>query len=194
MELSFSWFAFFCFLIYLIIFFATAMSDNSKDCRVCSDKANAAKQPPTPATPPPPPTGTFANEQTSTNESGSKGGDRPPTASAATPAAAATTPLYAYMHSGCPLNRREVGRTAWAFLHTTAAYYPNQPSREMQNTMEQFMLSMARVYPCGCVRRSHADVACRFFECFACTEVDCGFVGPGAWLVGWLVGVFWGFF
>jgi FAD-linked sulfhydryl oxidase len=53
------------------------------------------------------------------------------------------------MHSGCPLNRREVGRAAWAFLHTVAAYYPQQPTREEQQNMEQFMLSMARVYPCG---------------------------------------------
>lgn len=53
------------------------------------------------------------------------------------------------MHSGCPLNRREVGRAAWAYLHTTAAYFPDKPSLQQQEDMRKFMLIMARTYPCG---------------------------------------------
>ena len=57
--------------------------------------------------------------------------------------------VHPYMHSGCPLNRREVGRAAWAFLHTTAAYYPDHPTPQQQDDMRQFMLGMAKFYPCG---------------------------------------------
>jgi FAD-linked sulfhydryl oxidase len=55
----------------------------------------------------------------------------------------------AYMHSGCPLNRREVGRATWAYLHTMAAYYPERPSERQQKDMSQFMYTMAEFFPCG---------------------------------------------
>lgn len=56
---------------------------------------------------------------------------------------------FAYMHSGCPLNRRELGRSTWAFLHTMAAYYPEKPSQQEQEDMFAFLVTMGRVYPCG---------------------------------------------
>lgn len=56
---------------------------------------------------------------------------------------------YAYMHSGCPLNRRELGRASWAFLHTLAAYYPTEPTTKDQERMRDFILKFAAVYPCG---------------------------------------------
>eukprot|EP00465_Bigelowiella_longifila_P007552 CAMPEP_0185261746 /NCGR_PEP_ID=MMETSP1359-20130426/10073_1 /TAXON_ID=552665 /ORGANISM="Bigelowiella longifila, Strain CCMP242" /LENGTH=189 /DNA_ID=CAMNT_0027848469 /DNA_START=125 /DNA_END=694 /DNA_ORIENTATION=+ len=57
--------------------------------------------------------------------------------------------VYGYMHSGCPLNRKELGRSTWALLHTMAAYYPENPSKIQQQEMEQFMRLAAKLYPCG---------------------------------------------
>jgi FAD-linked sulfhydryl oxidase len=53
------------------------------------------------------------------------------------------------MDSGCPLNRRELGRATWAFLHTTAAYYPEQPDERTQNDMRKMIETVGRLYPCG---------------------------------------------
>ena len=30
--------------------------------------------------------------------------------------------IYAYMHSECPLNRRELGRASWGYLHTLGKF------------------------------------------------------------------------
>eukprot|EP00038_Savillea_parva_P027618 m.60646 g.60646 ORF g.60646 m.60646 type:complete len:164 (+) comp7966_c0_seq1:71-562(+) len=58
-------------------------------------------------------------------------------------------PVYAYMHSECPVNRRELGRASWAYLHTLAAFYPDKPDEAHAKRMHEFMLSYARFYPCG---------------------------------------------
>ncbi len=55
----------------------------------------------------------------------------------------------AYMHSECPLNRRELGRASWAYLHTLAAYYPEKPTKKQQEDMTNFVRAFARWYPCG---------------------------------------------
>ena len=60
-----------------------------------------------------------------------------------------TPPCYAYSHSSCPLNRAELGRASWAYLHTLAAYYPTSPTPSQQSTMAQFLSSYASLYPCG---------------------------------------------
>lgn len=65
----------------------------------------------------------------------------------------------AYMHSGCPANRKEVGRATWAFLHTMAAYYPENPTDAQQKEMHDFMLALGRVYPCGyCADRTSEEM------------------------------------
>ncbi|EGD77998.1 hypothetical protein PTSG_09636 [Salpingoeca rosetta] len=69
------------------------------------------------------------------------------TSTSSTPAQGKTP--FAYMHSGCPVNRRELGRASWAFLHTMAAYYPEKPSRQEQDRMRDFMHLYVQLYPCG---------------------------------------------
>eukprot|EP00049_Salpingoeca_infusionum_P009713 m.165018 g.165018 ORF g.165018 m.165018 type:complete len:190 (-) comp14416_c0_seq2:1112-1681(-) len=58
-------------------------------------------------------------------------------------------PVYGYMHTGCPLNRRELGRASWAFLHTMAAYYPERATEKEQEQMLEFMKLYIIKYPCG---------------------------------------------
>ncbi|KII69112.1 FAD-linked sulfhydryl oxidase ALR [Thelohanellus kitauei] len=51
----------------------------------------------------------------------------------------------------CPPDRAELGRSTWTFLHTTAAYYPNQPTIEQQKSMEGLIKGLADFFPCkGC--------------------------------------------
>lgn len=64
-------------------------------------------------------------------------------------------PCYAYSHSLCPVNRAEVGRAAWAYLHTIAAYYPDRPTQRQQTEMASFINLYMKLYPCGyCADRS----------------------------------------
>eukprot|EP00041_Stephanoeca_diplocostata_P009797 m.152958 g.152958 ORF g.152958 m.152958 type:complete len:189 (+) comp17902_c0_seq2:278-844(+) len=66
---------------------------------------------------------------------------------------------YAYMHSECPVNRRELGRASWAYLHTLAAFYPENPTQPHQEATADFMLNFARFYPCGyCADTSTQDM------------------------------------
>ena len=48
----------------------------------------------------------------------------------------------------CPPNKEELGRATWAFLHTMATYYPDQPSEDLQKSTIQFLHSFSRIYPC----------------------------------------------
>lgn len=48
----------------------------------------------------------------------------------------------------CPSDREELGRSTWTFLHTMAAYYPEQASKKQSEEMTQFIKTFSRFYPC----------------------------------------------
>ncbi|GMK53939.1 hypothetical protein CspeluHIS016_0105250 [Cutaneotrichosporon spelunceum] len=49
----------------------------------------------------------------------------------------------------CPPDTAELGRATWTFLHTTAAYYPTEPSAEHQSRMRALLSSLPTLYACA---------------------------------------------
>ena len=48
----------------------------------------------------------------------------------------------------CPPDIEELGRNTWSFLHTMAAYYPENPSGVEQKDMTSFINLFSKFYPC----------------------------------------------
>ena len=57
----------------------------------------------------------------------------------------------------CPADREELGRAGWTLLHTTAAYYPEEPSSADKHAAIGLVESVAQLYPCGHCRESFAE-------------------------------------
>ncbi|KAL1412841.1 Flavin-linked sulfhydryl oxidase of the mitochondrial IMS [Vanrija albida] len=75
-----------------------------------------------------------------------------PAATAAGAATVATTAAAAAAvpdRTNCPPDTAELGRATWAFLHTTAAYYPASPTPTQQGHMRALLASLPALYPCG---------------------------------------------
>ncbi|VVC25938.1 ERV/ALR sulfhydryl oxidase domain [Cinara cedri] len=58
----------------------------------------------------------------------------------------------------CPLNRESLGFCTWSLLHTMAAYYPDEPTLDQQNDINQFFKLLGRVYPCEMCARDFAQL------------------------------------
>ncbi|XP_065833014.1 FAD-linked sulfhydryl oxidase ALR-like [Oscarella lobularis] len=50
--------------------------------------------------------------------------------------------------SECPLDLSSLGRCTWSFLHTMAAYLPEEPTPTQQSDMRQFMSLFGKYFPC----------------------------------------------
>ncbi|CAN0190882.1 unnamed protein product [Pylaiella littoralis] len=68
-------------------------------------------------------------------------------------AAAEESAASAPEKDGCPLDKGELGTSTWGLIHTTAAHYPEEPSKETQNHARALMASLAALYPCTYCRK-----------------------------------------
>ncbi|KAL4713140.1 hypothetical protein ACJJTC_004526 [Scirpophaga incertulas] len=48
----------------------------------------------------------------------------------------------------CPLDKDELGRSTWGFLHTMASYFPDKPTVKQSQDMKSFLQIFAQFYPC----------------------------------------------
>ncbi|KAG2704099.1 hypothetical protein I3760_06G168400 [Carya illinoinensis] len=51
-------------------------------------------------------------------------------------------------NSAAPVTKEELGRATWTFLHTLAAQYPDNPTRQQKKDVKELMVILSRMYPC----------------------------------------------
>lgn len=69
----------------------------------------------------------------------------------------------------CPPDVEHLGRATWAFLHTTAAYYPERANPTQARHMHSLLSALPTLYPCShcashlgeCMKKSPPDVTGR---------------------------------
>jgi FAD-linked sulfhydryl oxidase len=84
---------------------------------------------------------------TSGNKPSSKAAGAASLASAATGIAASA--VQPDPRANCPPDVEALGRATWTFLHTTAAYYPEQPSAAQRTNMLGLLHALPTLYPCS---------------------------------------------
>ncbi|XP_027355616.1 FAD-linked sulfhydryl oxidase ERV1 [Abrus precatorius] len=47
-----------------------------------------------------------------------------------------------------PVSKEELGRATWTFLHTLAAQYPDNPTRQQKKDVKVLVQILSRIYPC----------------------------------------------
>ncbi|KAF7726510.1 hypothetical protein EC973_008641 [Apophysomyces ossiformis] len=52
-------------------------------------------------------------------------------------------------HLGNATVKAELGRSTWKLLHTMMARYPEEPNASEREALNQFILLLSRLYPCG---------------------------------------------
>jgi FAD-linked sulfhydryl oxidase len=108
---------------------------NGRDKPAPKPKAASSQPPPTSTVPTPPPPVQAAEP-----------------AAAAAAAAAAATPhfdneTYSRHSTECPEDYLSLGSKSWSFLHTVAAYYKPESSKDAGD-MAQFLKLVGKFYPC----------------------------------------------
>lgn len=48
----------------------------------------------------------------------------------------------------CPPDSKELGRSTWTFLHTTAAYLPETPTEQEKHQFSSLLTAVSHLYPC----------------------------------------------
>ncbi|KAM3957719.1 evr1_Alr domain-containing protein Alr [Aphomia sociella] len=48
----------------------------------------------------------------------------------------------------CPLDKDDLGRSTWGFLHSMVSYYPQKPTEAQSKDMTRFFNIFAQFYPC----------------------------------------------
>jgi FAD-linked sulfhydryl oxidase len=70
-------------------------------------------------------------------------------AAAAGIASVSAIPTSEDPYKACPPDVEQLGRHTWTFLHTTAAYYPDQPSEQHKKNASALFNSLPSLYPCS---------------------------------------------
>ncbi len=121
------------------------LGPDGKPCRACNSKlafAAAMKGAKVPSAAPK----TASQDNASTNEALA--------AAAATAAVGGVAALTSDSGSSisseraCPPDGEELGRSAWTLLHSSAAYFPENPSAQQQSSMLSLFRALPYIYPC----------------------------------------------
>jgi len=57
----------------------------------------------------------------------------------------------------CPLNRSQLGRSTWELLHTTAAYFPDEPSEDEKKAAKDLIEALGVIYACKHCREHFSE-------------------------------------
>lgn len=63
---------------------------------------------------------------------------------------------------GGAVSREDLGRSTWLLLHTLAAQFPDDPTRQQQKDVRNLIDALTRVYPCGECARHFGDIVARY--------------------------------
>lgn len=114
------------------------LGPDGKPCKICTDTASwkALNR-------------TFKKKDTNAGSQQPGTSNAKPVSVAAALAASSTAATEPRQPNNCPPDVEQLGRATWTFLHTTAAYYPENPSPAQRSSMLALLSSLPHLYPCS---------------------------------------------
>lgn len=70
----------------------------------------------------------------------------------------AASSLDAPLQQSRPVTKEEVGRSTWVFLHSVAAQYPAEPTRQQKKDAKMLVDCLTRLYPCAECAQHFQDI------------------------------------